>query len=300
MFFICQLAMPDFPGQVKKCVCSACKKEVEHRVSLSLDSRPKGWAVIRVQDDGEIEYLICDKCARSLLHKRKLTFVSHNRKMTVAKVREAIAWLTERGFAGHFYNVPPEVLADAEEVDVSYSPYGFYFGTKGSFADVTLFAPVSLDELTPGLRRKIERKLGMTPEEVIKQAQQKSREEEKLRGPLSQEEAEAAFLVSGHGLPEEQTYMWPQVSPYSLGGLRAEEFRDNIIIRFATRLWMRSPAIAIVAKPQAIKNLVSKLAAALRENKRERKRRECEKELSDLDHREEDKSEERRKTAASQ
>jgi hypothetical protein len=100
MFFICQIAMPDFPGQVKKCVCSARKKEVEHRVSLSLNSRPKGWAVIKIQDDGETEYLICDRCARSLLHGRKMTFVPHHKKLSVAKVREAMGWLINADLPG--------------------------------------------------------------------------------------------------------------------------------------------------------------------------------------------------------
>jgi hypothetical protein len=198
--------------------------------------------------------------------------------MSAAEVREAMAWLTERGYAGHFYDVPPEVLAEAEEVDVSCSPSGFHFGTKGSFADVTLFAPVGLEELTPELRRKIEEKFGMSPEEVVEQEQQKMRVEiARLRAPLSQEEADAAFLVSGYGIEKGQTYMWPAVSPYSLGGLRSEEFEDKITIRFVTKSELRvigSPAVAIVAKPKAIKALVSKLAAALRENKRERMRRE--------------------------
>ena len=71
--FICQIAMPDFPGKVVKCVCAACGKVVEHRIPLSMQPRPEGWAKLSIQGRvKEHEYLICSAaCINDLLDELK-------------------------------------------------------------------------------------------------------------------------------------------------------------------------------------------------------------------------------------
>jgi len=196
------------------------------------------------------------------LNVKKPAFVTHSKK-TAAEVREAMAWLKSHGFEGHFSNVPPEVLDDFEEIDVSCGPYGFYLSTEG---DVHLFEPMWLEELTDKQRQKIHEKFGMSAEEVIRQEREKFAEEmAKRRGPLSQEEADAAFEVSGR-LRDNREYMWPEVSSYALSGLKCEEFDDRIHIVFTTRddlPMMPGRAVAIVAKPPAVSDLVRRLRAAL-------------------------------------
>jgi len=78
MFFICQLAAPDFPWKVVECVCDVCGKTVNHRIPWLLQPLPEGWAKLCIQGKGEErEYLICSvPCIYILLDDLKKGAVS--------------------------------------------------------------------------------------------------------------------------------------------------------------------------------------------------------------------------------
>lgn len=212
------------------------------------------------------------------------TFVTHEVKgeeKTADQYREAMTWLREKGFKGHFFNVPPEIVEEFEELDISEGTDGFYFRV-GEQNVMSLWAPLKMDELTPKLRRLIEEKYDMSPEEVVAKAKERSSKHYKdMVSPFTEEEKLTHFKVQIYldGMPKEEPvvhkdlktwFMRPQVTAYRYvsKGVKSWEFDPRIGVDFSGKDWASHPLGFYAMAPQ-IEELIEKLIDALQTNKNE-------------------------------
>jgi len=201
------------------------------------------------------------------------TFMAKNDKpKTADEFREAMAWLKEHGFKGHFYDVPPEVIDDFPEVDISSGYDGFYFSVNG---DISLWAPLGLDELTDHQRETIHHKYSMSPEAVCAEECRKSAEyRAEIEKPASKGEKETAFKVTLYNASEidltksqQVIYMWPEVSAWTerSHGVKGWKFDDRISISFRGKDKTVFPLSLSVKAPFLLK-FIKDLRQAVRRN----------------------------------
>lgn len=230
-------------------------------------------------------YLIAAKNGRERSAMEKPTFVSHEEK-TADEFREAIQWLTEHGFKGHFYSVPAEVFDAFESLIISPGTDGFNLAVRSKSVD--LWGPNLLEELTPKQRHLIREQFEMEPEEVCTVEREKHRQASlQLQSPLTKTEKRGAFelvLYTQH-LAERKArdaepihiYMFPQVSPWTkiAQGVKDWRFDNRVTLSFQTKQRPDVSPISIRAHVDAVRDLADQLrgAAALLEEE-EKKRTE--------------------------
>lgn len=205
---------------------------------------------------------------------------TYDKPKTADEFREAMTWLKEHGFKGHFYDVPPEVIEEFEyeDVHITEGSDGFYFSI-GDKNIISLWAPLELDELTPKLRTWIKVKFGMSPEEVVAALRKRSSDYlESLEKPFTKEEKETSFKVEIY--PESMPYkpfnisdrrmiyyMKPSISAFHhLGdGVKKWTFVPMITINFHGKDRNVQP-LQISASAPVMEGLVGELNQAIERN----------------------------------
>jgi len=194
---------------------------------------------------------------------------------TANEFREAIKWLTDHGFKGHFYDVPPEVIDDFKDIEISPGYDGFYLAVRG---DIDLWVPLELNELTSHQRQLIEEKLGMSPEAACAEESRKSAEyKAEIEKPVSKGEKETAFRITLYNAGEidlaksqQVVYMWPEVSAWTehSHGVGSWKFDDRISISFRGKNKTVYP-INISVKAPFLLNFIKALRKAIKRNEKE-------------------------------